>query len=44
MNKAQKMALFFHCRLAAECANTRRFAKRLPGGGTLVLTVNSGYE
>jgi hypothetical protein len=44
MTKAQKTALFFHCRLAAECANVNRFRHRLPGLGTLILTVNSGYE
>jgi hypothetical protein len=44
MTKAQKTALFFHCRLAAECANFNRFGHHLPGGGSLVLTVNSGWE
>ena len=43
MTKAQKTALEFHCRLAAECANPR-FCRPLPGGYSLVLTVNSGYE
>ena len=43
MTKAQKTALEFHCRLAAECVHPR-FARRLPGGGSVVLTVNSGYE
>lgn len=43
MTKAQKIALDFHCRLAGETVH-ERFGHRLPGGGTLVLTVNSGYE
>jgi hypothetical protein len=44
VNKAQRTALDYHCRLATETMHPR-FA-RLIGGGiyTVVLTVNSGYE
>lgn len=43
MNKHQRIALDFHCRLAGECVH-ERFAHLLTSGQSLVLTVNSGYE
>ena len=43
MTKAQKTAIENHCRLACECVNFR-FARLLPCGVSIVLTVNSGYE
>lgn len=42
MNKAQRTAIDYHCRLATECAHPR-FA-RVHGRVSIVLTVNSGYE
>jgi hypothetical protein len=38
-----RIALEHHCRLAFETVHPR-FAHRLPGGFTVVHTVNSGYE
>ena len=43
MNKHHQTALDWHCRLSIETMH-RRFARRLPSGLTVVLTVNSGYE
>lgn len=44
MNKHQRTALDYHCRLATETAHPR-FARIKPGGSfSIVLTVNSGYE
>lgn len=43
MNKHQALALDRHCRLAVETMHPR-YARRLPGGLSVVLTVNSGYE
>ena len=44
MNKAQRIALDFHCRLATETLHPR-FRRLRPGGlFSIVLTVNSGYE
>lgn len=43
MNTAARTALTHHCRLACETAHPR-FGRCLPGGFTVVLTVNSGYE
>lgn len=43
MNKYQRAAIGSHCRLSAETMRPE-FAHPLPGGLSLVLTVNSGYE
>lgn len=43
MNRRQRTALDWHCRLSCETLH-RRFAWRAPSGLTVVLTVNSGYE
>lgn len=43
MNRHQATALDWHCRLSIETMH-RRFARMLPNGLTIVLTVNSGYE
>jgi hypothetical protein len=43
MNRAQRTALDNHCRLSIETMRPM-FATILPGGVTVVLTVNSGYE
>lgn len=43
MNRHQQTAITWHCRLAVETMHPR-FARRLPGGLSVVLTVNSGYE
>ena len=43
MNKHQATALDWHCRLSIETMHAR-FARRLPSGVSIVLTVNSGYE
>jgi hypothetical protein len=43
MNRHQQTALDWHCRLSVETMHPR-FARRLPSGLTVVLTVNSGYE
>lgn len=43
MNKHQRIALENHCRLSVETMD-RKFARWLPGGMSVVLTVNSGYE
>jgi len=44
MNKYQRTALDYHCRLATETIHPR-FARLRPGGlFTVILTVNSGYE
>ena len=43
MNRYQQTAITWHCRLSAETMHPR-FARRLPGGLSAVLTVNSGYE
>jgi hypothetical protein len=44
MNKAQRTALDFHCRLACETSHPR-FARLIRGGCySVVLTVNTGYE
>lgn len=44
MNKYQRTALVFHCRLATETLHPQ-FARLRPGGlFTVLLTVNSGYE
>jgi hypothetical protein len=44
MNRHQRLALDFHCRLATETLHPR-FARLLPGGRcSVLLTVNSGYE
>jgi hypothetical protein len=43
MNRHQATALARHCRLSVETMQ-RDFARRLPSGLTVVLTVNSGYE
>lgn len=42
MTRAQRIAIENHCRFAFETAHPR-FSHRLPAG-SLVLTVNSGYE
>jgi hypothetical protein len=39
----QRTALAHHCRLGVETVHPR-FATRLPGWLSVVLTVNSGYE
>lgn len=43
MNRHQTVALARHCRLSIETMHPD-FARRLPSGLTVVLTVNSGYE
>ena len=43
MNRYHKLALARHCRLSVETMHPQ-FARKLPGGLTVVLTVNSGYE
>jgi hypothetical protein len=44
MNKHQRLALDFHCRLATETLHPR-FAYWRPGGlCSVIVTVNSGYE
>jgi hypothetical protein len=43
MNRAQRVALEHHCRLSVETLHPD-FARLLPGGLSVVLTVNSGYE
>jgi hypothetical protein len=43
MNRHQKIALDYHCRLSIETMHPR-FARRLSSGLSVVLTVNSGYE
>lgn len=43
MNRHQIVALDRHCRLALETIH-RQFARRLPSGLSVVLTVNSGHE
>jgi hypothetical protein len=43
MNRHQQTALTWHCRLSTETMHPR-FARLLPGGLSVVLTVNSGYE
>jgi len=43
VNRYQLVAIDNHCRLSIETMHPR-FARRLPGGLSVVLTVNSGYE
>lgn len=43
MNRHQALALARHCRLSVETMQPG-FARTLPGGLSVVLTVNSGYE
>lgn len=43
VNRYQQTAIDWHCRLSVETMHPR-FARRLPSGLTVVLTVNSGYE
>ena len=43
MNKWQRTALDWHCRLSIETMHPR-FGRVLDSGLTVVLTVNSGYE
>lgn len=43
MNRHQRAALDWHCRLSVETLHPR-FFRKLPSGLTVVLTVNSGYE
>lgn len=44
MNRPQRLALDWHCRLATETVHPR-FARLVRGGTySVVLTVNSGYE
>lgn len=43
MTPAQENALAHVCLLAEECAHPR-FGATLPGLGTVVLTINAGYE
>lgn len=44
MNKHQRTALDYHCRLATETIHPR-FARVTPNRvGSVILTVNSGYE
>jgi hypothetical protein len=43
MTPSQKTAIENHCRLAGETIQPK-FARLLPSGITVVLTVNSGYE
>ena len=43
MNRAQVIALTYHCRLACETAH-QRFHKMDGPNISIMLTVNSGYE
>lgn len=43
MNRHQHTAIDHHCRLAIETMHPD-FARRLPSGLSVVLSVNSGYE
>lgn len=43
MNRYQRTAIDHHCRLSMETMHPR-FARVLPLGMSVVLTVNSGYE
>ena len=43
MNRHQATALDWHCRLSIETMHPR-FARTLPNGRTVVLTVNTGDE
>jgi len=43
VNRHQKVALGWPCRLALETVHPR-FARTLPGGLSVVLTVNYGHE
>lgn len=43
MNSHQTIALARHCRLSIETMHPD-FGRRVTGGLTVVLTVNSGYE
>lgn len=43
MNKQQRTAIGSHCRLSIETMRPE-FARLLPGGLSVVLTANSGYE
>jgi hypothetical protein len=43
VNRHQALALARHCRLSIETMQ-RDFCRALPGGLSVVLTVNSGYE
>jgi len=44
MNRAQRIALDHHCRLATETMHPR-FARLIHGGlYSVIVTVNSGYE
>ena len=43
MNRQQSTAISYHCRLSIETMHPR-FARPLPGGLSVVLTVNTGYE
>jgi len=43
MNRHQETAIAYHCRLSVETMH-QRFARPLPAGLSVVLTVNSGYE
>lgn len=43
MNRHQTVAIDRHCRLSIETMHPQ-FARRLPSGLSVVLTVNSGYE
>jgi len=43
MNGHQRTALAAHCRLSIETMHPR-FSWIIPGGRSVVLTVNSGYE
>ena len=43
VNRHQALALDWHCRLSVETMQPK-FARMLPNGLSVVLTVNSGYE
>lgn len=43
MNRHQRTAIDRHCRLSVETMHPQ-FGRLLPGGLSVVLTVNSGYE
>lgn len=43
MTTAQETARAHICLLAEECAHPR-FGRTVPGLGTVVLTINAGYE
>ena len=43
MNRHQRTAIDWHCRLSIETMHPR-FGRVLPSGLTAVVTVNSGYE